>query len=154
MNNAKIGAPPVEERHSFTESEDIPDRPTTTPPAFAVEGFDSVRTFECEVIAGSGAVLPLHLEVDHATGDARLSVGTQTCIATQAGQYEEHGSLGGLRGLVDVIADQIHIFFKIEYEQLSVVAVSGGYGRQEVYSISSDDGSRLKTWIGGLRPSS
>ena len=154
MNNDKIATPSVEERHSFTEPENIPDRRTSTTPSFAVEGFGSVTTFECEVIASSGAVLPLHFEVDQATGDARLSVGTQTCIATQAGQYEEHGSLGGLRGLVDVIADQIHIFSKIEFEQLLVVAVSGGYGRQEKYSISSDDASRLKTWIGGLRPSS
>jgi hypothetical protein len=115
---------------------------------------DSIRKFDCEVIAGSGAVLPLHLEVDHATGDARLSVGTQTCIAIQAGQYEEHGSLGGLTALVEVLADQIHIYLKIDSEQLSVEAVSGGYGREEMYSISSDDGSRLKAWIGGLRPSS
>lgn len=136
-------------------SNDLRDVPCSQafPPSFAVPGFPPVETFACEVIADNGAVLPLKWEVDQATGDARLSIGAQTCIATQAGQYEEHGSLGGLRGLVDVIADQIHVYFRIDSERLSVTAVSSGYGREENYTISTDDGSRLKTWIGLLRPS-
>lgn len=137
-------------------SDDLRDVPCSQafPPSFATEGFDAVETFECEVIADNGAGLPLKLEVDQATGDARLSIGAQTCIATQAGRYEEHGSLGGLRGLVNVIVDQIHVFFSIDFsERLTVVAVSANYGQQKDYSMSADEWIRLKTWIGHLRPS-
>lgn len=136
-------------------SDDLRDVPCgqAFPPPFAVRGFDSLETFESVVMASSGLTFPLKLEVDQVSGDARFSIGQQSCIATQAGQYDEHGSLGGLRGMVNVIVDQFGIFFKVEAERLEIVVVSAGYGRQDVFSISTDEGVRLKTWIGRLRPS-
>jgi hypothetical protein len=145
MNNRKTGRSSTGERQGGVKG------PRTS--AVEISTLASIETFASEVVSADGATLPLNLEVNQATGDARLSIGEQTCIAIQAGQYDEHGSIGGLTALVNVIADQIHVYFTINSERLTVVAVSGGYGRQEEYSISADEGGRLRTWIGGLRPS-